>query len=51
MSHDHRHARAGTTLVLATLFTLGFAAVEAGVGLWAGSLALLADAGHMVEAG
>lgn len=49
MSHDHRHARAGTTLVLATLFTLGFAAVEAGVGLWAGSLALVADAGHMVN--
>lgn len=31
------------------LLTLGFAAVEAGVGLWAGSLALVADAGHMVN--
>lgn len=36
-------------LVLAALLTLGFAAVEAGVGLWAGSLALVADAGHMVN--
>ena len=51
MSHDHHHAHtgAGTTLVLATLLTLSFAAVEAGVGLWAGSLALVADAGHMVN--
>jgi cobalt-zinc-cadmium efflux system protein len=53
MSHDHSHAHAhtgaGATLMLATLLTLGFAAVEAGVGLWAGSLALVADAGHMVN--
>lgn len=50
MSHDHHHrAGAGTTLLLATGLTLGFAAVEAGVGLWAGSLALVADAGHMVN--
>jgi len=51
MSHDHKHALtgAGTTLILATLFTLGFAGVEASVGLWAGSLALVADAGHMVN--
>lgn len=51
MSHDrdrHRPA-AGTTLLWAMLLTLGFAAVEAGVGLWAGSLALVADAGHMVN--
>ena len=50
MSHSHdlpnRNARA--SLALATLLTLGYAAVEAGVGLWAGSLALVADAGHMV---
>ena len=38
-----------TTLLLATLLTLGFAGVEAGVGLWAGSLALVADAGHMLN--
>lgn len=53
MSHDHHHAHpptdAGSTLLLATALTLGFAAVEAGVGLWAGSLALVADAGHMVN--
>ena len=47
--HDHHHAGAGATLILATLLTLGFAAVEAGIGLWAGSLALVADAGHMVN--
>jgi cobalt-zinc-cadmium efflux system protein len=49
MSHDHSHTGTGATLILATLLTLGFAAVEAGVGLWAGSLALVADAGHMVN--
>ncbi|MDO8349903.1 MAG: cation diffusion facilitator family transporter [Gallionella sp.] len=47
--HDHRHVAAGATLLWAMLLTLGFAAVEAGVGLWAGSLALVADAGHMVN--
>jgi cobalt-zinc-cadmium efflux system protein len=51
MSHDHahHHTGAGATLILATLLTLAFAGVEAGVGLWAGSLALVADAGHMVN--
>jgi cobalt-zinc-cadmium efflux system protein len=50
MSHDHHHhAGIGASLILATLLTLCFAAVEAGVGLWAGSLALVADAGHMVN--
>jgi len=51
MGHAHDlptpDARAG--LALATLLTLGYAAVEAGVGLWADSLALVADAGHMVN--
>lgn len=47
--HDHRHTAAGSTLFWAMLLTLGYAAVEAGVGLWAGSLALVADAGHMVN--
>jgi cobalt-zinc-cadmium efflux system protein len=51
MSHSHnppsRNGRA--SLALATLLTLGYAAVEAGIGLWAGSLALVADAGHMVS--
>jgi len=52
MNHDHNHHHhtgAGTTLILATGLTLLFAGVEAGVGLWAGSLALVADAGHMVN--
>jgi cobalt-zinc-cadmium efflux system protein len=38
----------GQTLILATMFTLGFAGVEAAAGWWSGSLALLSDAGHMV---
>lgn len=48
--HHHHHApSSSTTLALATLLTLAFAGVEAGVGLWAGSLALVADAGHMLN--
>jgi len=51
MSHDHNHSHGGSgnMLVFAVLLTLGYAAVEAGVGLWAGSLALVADAGHMLN--
>ena len=45
--HDHGHD-AGPRLWLAVALTLGFAAVEAVGGWWAGSLALLGDAGHMV---
>ena len=49
-SHHHDHAHhAGASLLWATGLTLGFAAVEAGVGVWAGSLALVADAGHMAN--
>lgn len=56
-SQDHRHgaahapaARDGTSrsLLVALLLTGGFAGVEALAGWWTGSLALLADAGHMV---
>ena len=53
-SHDHDHTHHGhahggrNTLVLALLLTLGFAAVEAVAGWWSGSLALLADAAHML---
>jgi len=49
MSHDHAHASNGKILFAAVLLTLAYAVVEAGVGLWAGSLALVADAGHMVN--
>lgn len=48
--HTHRHAHgAGRVLWIATGLTLAFAGVEAVMGWWAGSLALLADAGHMVN--
>jgi len=48
--HDHHRpdARGATPLSRALWFTLGFALVEAVAGLWSGSLALLADAGHML---
>lgn len=49
--HEHRHhgAAAGSrALLLALVLTLSFAFVEAVVGWWSGSLALLGDAGHMV---
>ncbi len=48
-AHDHHHAASGHLLWLATGLTLAYAGVEAGVGWWAGSLALIADAGHMVN--
>jgi len=49
---EHHHGLAGASGVLPRLLaaltlTLAFAAVEAGAGWWSGSLALLADAGHM----
>jgi cobalt-zinc-cadmium efflux system protein len=58
-SHHHSHARPrgdaatsaareGRALRLAVILTIGFALIEAGGGWLAGSLALLADAGHMV---
>jgi cobalt-zinc-cadmium efflux system protein len=49
-SHSaHRHdSPAHSALPLALVLTLGFAGVEAAAGIWAGSLALLGDAGHML---
>lgn len=47
-SHSHSHAGSGKTLLFALLFTTAFAAMELVGGLWAGSLALLSDAGHML---
>jgi cobalt-zinc-cadmium efflux system protein len=49
--HDHAHAapaRERRALWIALVLTAGFAVVEAVGGWWAGSLALLSDAGHMV---
>lgn len=55
-SHDHSHDHgfgghshgSGKMLVFSLMFTLAFAVVEAVGGWWAGSLALMADAGHML---
>jgi len=47
-AHTHHAARAGTrALGIAVVLTLGYGVVEALGGFWSGSLALLADAGHM----
>jgi cobalt-zinc-cadmium efflux system protein len=47
--HDHDHAHgSGLRLKLALALTAGFMLVEVVGGLWSGSLALLADAGHML---
>lgn len=45
---NHNHAAHRDHLAWAALITVGFAAIEALGGWWAGSLALLSDAGHMV---
>jgi cobalt-zinc-cadmium efflux system protein len=49
--HAHSHAAAGKTLALALALTLGYSVVEMIAGWRSGSLALLADAGHMVSDG
>ncbi|WP_295453141.1 cation diffusion facilitator family transporter [uncultured Thiodictyon sp.] len=46
--HDHQVPATLPALLLTLGLTLGFALVEAAAGWWSGSLALLADAGHMV---
>lgn len=46
-NHSHSHA-AGAALTRALGLTLGFSAVEAIVGVFSGSLALLSDAAHML---
>ena len=45
--HAHTHSAAGKTLLIALVLTLGFSVVELFAGWRSGSLALLADAGHM----
>lgn len=50
--HHHNHhtpSSGGNTLWIGFALTLAFAIVEAIGGWWAGSLALLGDAGHMVS--
>lgn len=50
-THTHHHLGHeghSSKLVIALLLTLSFAGVEAVAGWWSGSLALLADAAHMV---
>lgn len=48
MAHDHQHtpARYGRAFAIGVALNLGFVAIEAGYGLYAHSLALVADAGH-----
>ncbi|HLW67742.1 MAG TPA: cation diffusion facilitator family transporter [Gemmataceae bacterium] len=48
MAHDHQHGAPdyNRAFAIGVGLNLGFALLEAGFGLWAGSLALLADAGH-----
>lgn len=47
--HQHFHLHNDQhRLYLAATITLTYAAIEAGVGWWANSLALLSDAGHML---
>lgn len=46
--HDHRSSSRRALLAVLGL-TIGFTAVEIAGGLWTGSLALLADAGHMLS--
>ncbi len=50
-SHGHHHPGNGAQngkLIVALLLTLSFAGVEALAGWWSGSLALMADAAHML---
>ncbi|MEX2252622.1 MAG: cation diffusion facilitator family transporter [Thermoleophilaceae bacterium] len=52
MPHDHKHDHRSATaraLAIALALTGGFLAVEVVAGLLTGSLALLADAGHMLS--
>ncbi|MBM1171413.1 cation diffusion facilitator family transporter [Microvirga arabica] len=49
--HHHGHAHApqaghGRAFAIGIILNLGFVAIEAGYGFWAGSMALLSDAGH-----
>ena len=47
-NHDHGHARHdyGRAFAVGVLLNSAFVLIEAGFGLWSGSMALVADAGH-----
>ncbi len=47
-AQGHAHSASLPALRLALILTLGYALVEAVAGWWSGSLALVADAGHMI---
>ena len=49
-SHGHSHGQNASrfTLLFALCLTAGYAIIEAVAGWWAGSLALMGDAGHMI---
>ncbi len=49
--HRHRHRGESRALAIALVLVAAFAGVEAAVGLVSGSLALLADAAHMLSDG
>ncbi|MBI1361300.1 MAG: cation diffusion facilitator family transporter [Alphaproteobacteria bacterium] len=49
LGHDHSHASSETRIGVAALLTGAFMGVELAGGLIAGSLALMADAGHMLS--
>ena len=46
--HSHGSSSGPLPLLLAMLLTMAYAGVEAWVGWWSGSLALLGDSGHML---
>lgn len=46
--HDHTHGANEKRLLIALALTASFMFVEAAAGIWSGSLALIADAGHML---
>lgn len=52
-SHGHGHSHGANAphkiLMMAIIIIFGFAIVEAGVGYWSNSLALMGDAGHMAS--
>jgi cobalt-zinc-cadmium efflux system protein len=46
MPHDHSHSDFSRAFAIGIGLNISFVLIESGFGIWAGSLALLADAGH-----